>query len=384
MTLRATTLMNSMRRGAPAIAAAMIAPYLGLKGLLGQIDADVERTLQQWRKEDDLGRGYINNPHTGVALELAEKYRQLLKDRAALDEVLKARFWFEIDPRCPKHGAHPPQVGMAPLPRPQLEPVSLPSSGGLLAQRTEGGGFYVGLFAGGVSHDVSSTWLPNPIGFGADAFPLARFANGLDHDPPGFLGGGQIGYDAKISFSGQGTSVSLVIGFVADIAGTTGGVSRDAVFPSLGGGRFPIQKTFSSSFVTTERLRVGFNAALVASLTVMPYVTGGFTAAQVNFSDQMFFPTSFNRGSQSEFRPGWTAGGGVDIKPANWPVTIQVQYLHTDFGEINFLAPNSALPAAFIATHHTLTQDRATIGLNISLNQLGSLLGGSAQNAGGY
>lgn len=246
--------------------------------------------------------------------------------------------------------------------------------------RMGNGGFYAGVFGGGVSQNVTVGWFPNQPGFGDDTLPLALFHQTTigNLGQAAFIGGGQVGYDTTISFDGGGTSVSLVIGFVADIAGTTGGSAHNAVFPSIGGGHFPIQSTFSSGFETTERGRVGVDFSVDDGWSATPYATGGFAAAQVNSSDSMNFFTSFNHGSRSEFRPAWTVGGGVDIKLAGAPFTIQAQYLHTDFGRDDYVLPNNVSPSSFIATGHTFTQDRATIGVNFNLD---FYLQGSASGA---
>jgi opacity protein-like surface antigen len=183
----------------------------------------------------------------------------------------------------------------------------------------------------------------------------------------GFTGGLTAGADVPLSW--------LTIGGAFDVNGTTGGATRHTQFDTPFGDMFPIEQNVRSNFELTARGRIGFVVPVSENISIMPYGMAGFAGAQIQTSDAIIFPGSHNFGSKSQFRLGWTAGGGVELF-TSLPFSIQVQFLHMDFGKISILAPNSEFQDTSIATNHRKTEERATIGIVFSLGELGSSFGG--------
>jgi outer membrane immunogenic protein len=73
----------------------------------------------------------------------------------------------------------------------------------------------------------------------------------------------------------------------------------------------------------TLRGRIGY--ALGVTGNWLPYVTGGLAVGEVQAWDALF------ASSGSDFRAGWTVGGGVETAiTRNW--TLKVEYLYVDLG----------------------------------------------------
>ncbi|MDE2363003.1 MAG: porin family protein [Hyphomicrobiales bacterium] len=237
-------------------------------------------------------------------------------------------------------------------------------------------GLYIGLNTGVALPSSTVAWIPN---FGAIDSPLVANSAMRTMSPTAFTFGGQVGIDFggmatnPIGPSGQfGWTPDFVFGAVADFNLKTGSQTVTTPYVSpLGGGVFPMVQKFASPFEMTLRARAGVAIPVSPQVRVMPYVTGGLALATINTSDAMYFPTSFNFGASSQFRPGWTVGAGVGIMPSNWPVRVQVQYLYEDFGTVSYVAPNSLFANSWIATNHRINAHRLTVGLNIPLSVFG-------------
>ena len=73
----------------------------------------------------------------------------------------------------------------------------------------------------------------------------------------------------------------------------------------------------------TLRGRIGY--AMGATGNWLPYVTGGLAVGEVNAWDSLLSQ------SGSDFRAGWTVGGGVEVGiTRNW--TAKIEYLYVDLG----------------------------------------------------
>jgi opacity protein-like surface antigen len=73
----------------------------------------------------------------------------------------------------------------------------------------------------------------------------------------------------------------------------------------------------------TFRGRIGY--AMGATGNWLPYVTGGLAVGELNAWDSLF------PASGSDFRAGWTVGGGVEVGiTRNW--TAKIEYLYVDLG----------------------------------------------------
>jgi outer membrane immunogenic protein len=101
----------------------------------------------------------------------------------------------------------------------------------------------------------------------------------------------------------------------ADIGGSSGTCGLKSGFPHPCGTKL--------DFLGTLRGRVG--VPIGPNGAWLPYVTGGYAYGQVKAWDN-FFPAN-----GSDYRSGWTVGGGIETLFApNW--SFKVEYLYVDFG----------------------------------------------------
>jgi opacity protein-like surface antigen len=244
-----------------------------------------------------------------------------------------------------------------------------PDSPGAMAPRLDSTGIYVvdgyvGLNVGGESQNSMVAWNPNftpPDNLGVASASRATL------NQTGVAVTGQVGADVRF---GQ-----VVVGGVFDMTYKGGDPTRVTLYASPFGGVFPMRQNFASSFEMTVRGRVGYEFPISSALSVMPYATAGLAMSNISVSDGMYFPTSFNQGAFSQFKPGWAAGGGVEFR-TKWPFRLQLQYLHMDFGNTDYMMPNTTFPTSIIGTHHQISEDRATVGVNVSFDDMPRLLSG--------
>lgn len=157
-------------------------------------------------------------------------------------------------------------------------------------------GFYVGIQGG--------------YGFGGDNKHTQGGAQSGTFDLSGGLVGGTVGYNYHLSND-------IVLGAEGDYAwsGIKGDTATNCAAPGC--------RTDIRSF-GTARVRVGY-----AIDRFMPYITGGLAVGDVKGA----VGPGVLRGS--EFRAGWTIGGGVEA--AVWQnLTAKVEYLYYDLGKFNY------------------------------------------------
>jgi outer membrane immunogenic protein len=184
-------------------------------------------------------------------------------------------------------------------------------------------GFYIGGNVGyswGRSSDLST--LSNGAG-------TILFADAVNSNMDGVVGGGQAGYNWQMS--------SWLFGFEADIQGTgqrgdhpfTCGIGVCtppfgvvAVFP---GPAVPVALSQKLEWFGTVRGRVG----VLATPTILLYATGGLAYGNVQSSAVI---GGVATGSVNDTRVGWTVGAGVEgaIGNSNW--TAKLEYLYMDLG----------------------------------------------------
>ncbi len=71
--------------------------------------------------------------------------------------------------------------------------------------------------------------------------------------------------------------------------------------------------------------------------------------------------------------------GGLPMPTSNFVSIwseVSGQIVEKRHGDVTYIAPNAAFPASFIATHHQISEDRATIGVNVSIDDIARLLKG--------
>jgi outer membrane immunogenic protein len=164
-------------------------------------------------------------------------------------------------------------------------------------------GFYLGLQAGyGWGTTDASAGL---LGGG----PATAFS----YDTGGFLGGLHAGFNWQ--------SGSLVLGLESDIEGT--GIDGSGV-GSLGGGH-----ATTIDWQGSLRGRIG-----LASGSALFYLTGGLAYGGVTV-EQSAGPGFAPFVQNSDWRTGWTAGGGVEYAISR-SMTARLEYRYTDLGNATF------------------------------------------------
>jgi outer membrane immunogenic protein len=129
----------------------------------------------------------------------------------------------------------------------------------------------------------------------------------------GGLAGGTLGYNWQ-----QG---GLVFGLEGDFSWADISGSSD----TCGAASF-IPHSCGSKLQSLGTLRARFGAALGATGNWLVFATGGVAGGELNAWDS-FWPAS-----GSDFRIGWTAGGGLEAGLArNW--TVKLEYLYVDLGK---------------------------------------------------
>ena len=220
-------------------------------------------------------------------------------------------------------------------------------------------GFYLGLNAGadwdGRSVHLSPADPAANIYFNGGAVPH-HLSGG---DQTRFIGGGQAGYNWQ--------SGALVYGIEVDYSGIAGnGDSATVRTNALGFATFDSRGSSHVDQLATLRGRIGWT---VAPRTLL-YATGGLAVGQTHLSSSITTPfTPCNgaglcvTGSSSDWRAGWTVGGGVEHAISrNW--TIRAEYLHYDLGTTSFTANDPAFPAPVFQTKSRFEGDIVRAGVN--------------------
>jgi outer membrane immunogenic protein len=216
-------------------------------------------------------------------------------------------------------------------------------------------GFYLGANAGGTwssSNTVNTSAIPGPCdttslltfafcdivpNFSATSAALANFS--VSHDPGGFIGGGQGGYNYQFV-------PNWVAGFEADIQGVAGSTGSATFSGSLGNSAlpgFPVLETATVSrqvdWLGTLRGRFGF----LATPAFLIYGTGGLAyggvSATTNITQAVVNNTLTSPysslGNLDNVRVGWTAGGGAEwMFLPNW--SVKVEYLYYSLGSVSY------------------------------------------------
>lgn len=190
--------------------------------------------------------------------------------------------------------------------RPRAEPIDNSPPVRLYPWR----GFYVGINGGYAWGDTGQTIISDGV----------NSANLGAIDPSGFLGGGQVGYNAQFG--------NFVIGVEADIqAGNVDG----SLHLTDGNNTFTVSNELN--WMATVRGRLG-----VTMDRVLVYGTGGVAWADMDIGLAM---NNVSR-SWSDTGTGYVVGGGVEwmLQP-NW--TIKGEYLYADFGEAKLTGGNNTI-----------------------------------------
>ncbi len=183
-------------------------------------------------------------------------------------------------------------------------------------------GFYAGI-NGGYAWGSGDSTKVTITGTGSDTLSAV--------DPDGWIGGGQIGYNAQFG--------NFVLGVEGDIQGASiSGSSWET--NALG----PFRTTSDMNWFGTIRARAGF-----AADRVLIYATGGVAWADMDFS--LYDVAGSTRYSGGDTLTGYAVGGGVEWALANnW--TLKGEYLYIDLDDAKFHGGGTA--ATFDNAFHTV------------------------------
>jgi outer membrane immunogenic protein len=193
----------------------------------------------------------------------------------------------------------------------------------------------------------------------------------------GVIGGGQIGYNYQFDRN-------YVAGIEADIqASGERGSSSPLVCQN------PLACDFGNIFDSytgklewfgTVRGRLGY----LATPNVLIYGTGGFAYGELRRDDNYIYSGFFfcnsppagagactpQSGSTSAIKPGWTAGGGMEMKLwGNWSGRIEYLFMELNgLGTSTFaLTSGNPTPIFLTTTSHSFTDSILRIGFNYNL-----------------
>jgi len=168
----------------------------------------------------------------------------------------------------------------------------------------------------------------------------------------GFTGGGQFGCNYQAG--------SFVFGIEGDgeYTGLSGSAAATGTLP-VAGLAASATTSVSSHSLFTVRPRAGF-----AVDRTLFYVTGGYAAGNVSYSESMSQAAGVSTGGTvSSTQSGWTIGGGIEYAMTNnW--TIKGEYLYVNLGSVGFAGFNIIRPTFTTANSATFKEDIVRLGLN--------------------
>jgi outer membrane immunogenic protein len=227
-------------------------------------------------------------------------------------------------------------------------------------------GFYIGADTGGslgVGSGVDSAVFTTPSLVGFAGGPTTLFSDSVRHAAPGWVLGGQLGYNWQLE--------SWVVGVEADWQWA---LQQDTVHTGCTSpGTIPFVGIFGTAFgqcLTDQQRLTNFGTARARGGMLVNqwlwYVTGGLAWGTVRDSYTFggtctpdIFQCGAGGGQPGPFLPGstafshtrigWTIGTGVETKLwGNW--SVKLEYLYVDLGTISDefgVAPNAAFLAQF-------------------------------------
>ncbi len=147
----------------------------------------------------------------------------------------------------------------------------------------------------------------------------------LSIDGNGFVGGGQAGYNYVFP-------TGWLIGFEADIQGTTINPNLSAAGPLGSVGTYNLSFGTSVDFLGTARTRFGY---VMPENNLLLYGTAGLAYAGVNVDAVLHAQSATDHADATLHRfstdLGWTAGAGVEY-PVTDKLSLRAEYLYVDLG----------------------------------------------------
>jgi hypothetical protein len=148
----------------------------------------------------------------------------------------------------------------------------------------------------------------------------------------------------------------LAVGLAADVAGRAG---------SAHSGLSPFVSTgFSSRVEATQRVEVGCDIDAGGTTVVTPFLTAGFSEAQIAVSRYGNVLGTFAWGSGSDFKLGATYGGGLELKVLG-AATLQLLYLRHEYNPATAAIWGGTVGGAFFGARKGLAENELRVGLVI-------------------
>jgi len=200
-------------------------------------------------------------------------------------------------------------------------------------------GFYVGGNGGGVfgRDSVQTSPIFSPTGyFATSSIPAITGASTQQIKENGFTAGGQFGYNHQWDNFVFGLEVDFG---KASFSGstTTGPVQYPCCPPTpTNPNNFTVVQTAESNWLMTARPRIGATFG-----HVLAYGTAGLAVTNVKYSALFTdtFAAAHESASLDEKRPGWAAGGGMEVAVTHhW--SIKGEYLYCGFGRASVTSTN--------------------------------------------
>jgi outer membrane immunogenic protein len=198
-------------------------------------------------------------------------------------------------------------------------------------------GFYLGIQGGGI---LGRSKQSSSIGDITDTFDLSGGSIGAEYGTNWQFGHWVLGLESDYSWLGLKGSAPEIFNPNAGFTATT-----------------------QQNYLGMSRVRVGY-----AQDRILVYATGGLADGYV----EAMSSGPAGSISDTEFRWGWNAGGGVEWAFApQW--SAKVEYIHIDLGSAAYLNPE---PSPFLdrANGVTLTEDMVRVGVNYHYDLPGLLL----------
>ena len=230
------------------------------------------------------------------------------------------------------------------------------------AAQAEGwGGWYLGLHAGMGSSETDATrTITNNTYFAAANLTAVENASRMSLEEETFTGGGSLGVNWPFG-------EHFLIGAEIDASGfgnDTSGAATAIAYPASAG-TFSVTNSLEQTWLATARLRVG-----ITTSWFMAYATGGYAGADMRFTQT--FSDTFGLGiplqtiENSEFRSGYSMGGGVEVLIESG-ASIRVEYMHYDLGDI---AANGPIATGTTTSNGLaeVSNDVWRIGMNVQMD----------------
>lgn len=196
------------------------------------------------------------------------------------------------------------------------------------AQAEGWGGWYIGLHAGTGSSETDTTrTITDNVYFGATNLTAVENASRKSLDEQTFAGGAGLGVNWPLS-------PHFLIGAEVDASGYGNDTSATAAaipYPGNPASNFTVTNSVEQTWLATARLRVG-----ISTSWFMAYATGGYAGADIKFTQTFadtFTPIATQTLENSEFRSGYSLGGGVEVMIESG-ASLKVEYMRYDLGEI--------------------------------------------------